>query len=74
MRAPEAIVCFESSRTDLKCRACGESPSTIHIPTRFKGYFCEQCCPACRLRAAALSLEAWREAWREKFQAAKAKG
>ncbi len=73
MRAHEPIACFESSRSDLKCRGCGGSPSTIHIPTRFKGYFCEPCCPACRLKAAALSLAAWREAWREKFLAAKAK-
>lgn len=53
--------CFQSSRTDLKCRTCGERPSAIHIPTRYAGYYCEKCCPACRLKAAVSALAAWRE-------------
>jgi hypothetical protein len=38
----EPVACFQSSRTDLTCRACGERPGVIHIPTRYSGYFCEK--------------------------------
>ena len=42
------VACYQSSRAELKCRTCGERSNVIHIPTRHVGYFCGQCCPACR--------------------------
>jgi hypothetical protein len=47
MSAPEPVACFQSSRTDLKCRICGEWPSFVHFPIRQIGAFCAKCCPAC---------------------------
>jgi hypothetical protein len=61
MSGPKLVVCFQSRRTDFKCRACGERPDEVHIPTRYLGYYCEKCCPACRLTAVVKSLAAWRE-------------
>ena len=50
---PQPAACFQSSRTYLKCRTCGERPDVIHIPTRHIGYFCGKCCPACPQKRAA---------------------
>jgi hypothetical protein len=45
----QPAACFQSSRTRLRCcQTCGELPDVINIPTRHIGYFCGQCCPACR--------------------------
>jgi hypothetical protein len=61
MRESKPAACYQSSRTDLKCRACGDRPAVIHIPTRHVGYFCGECCPPCRLKAAVVALAEWRE-------------
>jgi len=31
----------------------GRCPEAVHIPTRYVGYFCGQCCQACREKPAA---------------------
>jgi hypothetical protein len=35
------------------CRTCGTRPDVLHIPTRYVGYFCGECCAACRETPAA---------------------
>jgi hypothetical protein len=52
MRVTQPAACFQSRRTELPCRACGECPSVVHFPTRYVGYYCEKCCPACRQKPA----------------------
>ncbi len=52
MGEPELAMCFQSSRTDLKCRTCGERPDLVHIPTHHIGSFCEKCCPVCNPKSA----------------------
>jgi hypothetical protein len=61
MSDAEPMACFQSSRTDLKCRACGECSIVVHFPIRYVGSYCEKCCPACRLKAAVVALAEWRE-------------
>ena len=73
MDDPDPVACFQSSRTNLKCRACGERPRAIQIPTSYAGYYCEKCCPACRLKAAVLALAAWREIYPYKSAAKESK-
>jgi hypothetical protein len=53
MRASEQVACIQSSPTDLHCRTCGKRPGVLHTPTRYFGYYCEKCCPACREKPAA---------------------
>ena len=53
MRVTQPAACFQSRRTELPCRTCGERPSVVHFPTRYVGYYCEKCCPACRQKPAA---------------------
>ena len=40
--------CYQMSRTERYCSMCGQRPAFVHLPTRYVGYFCAQCCPACR--------------------------
>jgi hypothetical protein len=53
MPETEPLACYQLSRTVLACKACGKLPDVLHVPTRHIGYFCEQCCPACREKPAA---------------------
>jgi hypothetical protein len=70
MSEPPPVACFQlRRRTDLKCQTCDKPSDPIHVPTRFTGYFCWQCCPACRLKPA--SLKAWRERFHTEKPAAK---
>ena len=39
--------CYQSRITQRRCAGCGEVPKTVHIPTRYVGYYCGKCCPAC---------------------------
>ena len=45
MRVTQPAACFQSRRT--------ECPGVVHFPTRYVGYYCEKCCPACRQKPAA---------------------
>ena len=53
MREPQPAACYQSRRVWLRCRACSARPGVLHIPTRYIGYFCGKCCPACREKPAA---------------------
>jgi hypothetical protein len=53
MRETEPVACYQVRRVWLRCRTCGERPGVLHIPTHYIGYFCVQCCPACRKKPAA---------------------
>ena len=49
----EPIPCFQIRRSIETCRACGKGSAVVHLPTKFIGYYCEKCCPACNSKPAA---------------------
>jgi len=53
MRETQPAACFQSRHSELPCRTCGKHPDVVHFPTRYVGYYCEKCCPACRQKPAA---------------------
>jgi len=53
MRETEPAACYQSTRVWIRCRTCGARPGVLHMPTHYIGYFCEKCCPACRLKLVA---------------------
>jgi hypothetical protein len=46
-RADAVARCYQSRITQRRCAGCREVPKTVHIPTRYVGYYCGKCCPAC---------------------------
>jgi len=41
------VRCYQSRITQRLCAGCGEITKKVHIPTRYVGYYCGKCCPAC---------------------------
>jgi hypothetical protein len=39
--------CFQSQQVSEVCDVCGESASSMHLPTRPLGFYCERHCPVC---------------------------
>ncbi len=43
--------CHLSRRLQACCDNCREWPDRLHMPEEFHGWYCERCCPACKLKA-----------------------
>jgi hypothetical protein len=39
--------CFRSRNTSAPCDVCGRRADTLHVPTRARGRYCLEHCPAC---------------------------
>jgi hypothetical protein len=48
----DPIPCFQTRRSIETCRACGKGSAVVHLPTKYTGYYCEKCCPACNPKPA----------------------
>jgi hypothetical protein len=49
---PKAAKCYPLKFAHSPCAKCGQHPVIVHVPVAYVGYFCSECCPACRLEAA----------------------
>ena len=44
---PISADCMRSRTVHANCDACGKRPEVLHMPTKARGWYCEDCCPAC---------------------------
>ena len=40
--------CYQFSALPKKCCVCSQKACPVHMPTGVVGYFCQDCCPACK--------------------------
>jgi hypothetical protein len=41
----------QSETVKAPCVRCGRQTDVVHMPTKFRAWYCEACCPACRQKA-----------------------
>jgi len=44
--------CHISKKLRAECDRCGTIPALLHMPEHVHGWYCEDCCPVCRVPAA----------------------